>query len=193
MNHKTIILGLAIVPILLQSQTIDAQEKITDQVAVIVMKNRIYAATTEEGLTRVELAAGEEVLAVEARGINALVQTSTRLLGFSAKTQRWAEQRTDLYEQILEKQVTPRLIFVKTNKRLYGFQGLAGRWNVEELGAREELRAVTVKDHLLVAVTERRAGSNQSSTSWAAISSTSVGSPFSWRLRISGFVSTSPT
>jgi hypothetical protein len=156
MNRKMIILGLVIVPILLQSQVIDAQEKITDQVAVIVMKNRIYAATPEEGLIRLELAAGEEVLSVEARGINALVQTSIRLLGFSAKTQRWAEQRTDLYEQILEKQVTPRLIFVKTSKRLYGYQGSAGRWSMEELGAREEVRGIIVKDHLLVAVTERR-------------------------------------
>ena len=145
-----------ITPLLLEAHPTAAQEKITDQVAVIVMRNHIFAATPDEGLIRLDLSAGEEVLAVEARGINALVQTSTRLLGFSGKTQRWSEQRTDLYEQVLEKRVTPRLIFVRTNKRLYGFLGLSGRWSAEELGAREELRDVVVADHITVAVTERR-------------------------------------
>ena len=134
-----------------------AQEKITDQVAVIVLSNQILAATPEEGFVRLELAAGERVLATEARGLNAFVQTSTRLLGFSVKLQRWAEQRTDLSEQIIERRITPRLIFVRSNSRLYGFQGLTGQWRSEELGAREELREVTVADHVTVVVTERRA------------------------------------
>jgi hypothetical protein len=142
---------------LLKVQLATAQEKITDQVAVIVLNNQILAATPDEGFARVELAAGERVLNTEARGLNAFVQTSTRFLGFSGKSQRWAEQRTDLSEQLIEKRITPRLIFVRTNKRVYGFLGQFGQWRSEELGAREELREVAVTDHIAVVVTERRA------------------------------------
>lgn len=148
---------IVILPFLLKVQLATAQEKITDQVAVIVLNNQVLAATPDEGFARVELAAGERVLNTEARGLNAFVQTSTRLLGFSGKLQRWTEQRTDLYEQIIEKRVTPRLIFVRTNKRVYGFLALFGQWRSEELGTREEFREVTVADHIAVVVTERRA------------------------------------
>lgn len=141
----------------LAGQSSSAQERIADQVSVIVVRSHLFAATPDEGLIRLDLSAGEEVLSAEARGLNALVLTSTRLLGFSGKTLRWSEQRTDLFEQILEKRITPRLIFVRTNKRLYGFQGLEGRWKMEELGAREEVREVMAGDHVVVVVTERRA------------------------------------
>jgi hypothetical protein len=156
MNYKIIIFGLML-SLLLEAQPIAAQEKITDQVAVIVLNNQILAATPDEGFVRVELAAGERVLEKETRGLNAFVQTSTRLLGFSSRLQRWAEQRTDLAEQLIEKRITPRLIFVRTSKRVYGFLGLFGQWRSEELGTREELREVTVTDHIALVVTERRA------------------------------------
>jgi len=146
-----------ITPLFLQAQPIAAQEKITDQVAVIVLNNQIFAATPDEGFVRLDLSAGEKVLATEAKGLNAFVHTSIRLLGFSSRHKTWAEQRTDLSEQIIERHITPRLILIRTNRRLYGFQALAGRWRSEEFGAREEVREVTVADHVAVAITDRRA------------------------------------
>lgn len=149
--------GIALLfPLLFEALPVSAEERITDQVAVTVFRDHVIAVTSGEGLTRVDLSAGEEVAAVEARGLNALVQTSTRLLGFSGKVQRWAQQRTDLQERVIERHVTPRLILVRTTKKLYGFQALAGRWKIEELGAREEQRKVLVADHVAVVVTERR-------------------------------------
>lgn len=133
------------------------QERITDDVAVTILRDQIFAATPGEGLPRVELSPGEQVVAVEARGINALVQTSMRLLGFSAKAQRWAEQRTEIFIDVLERRITPQLILVRTNKRLYGFQGPVGTWKVEELGNGEVQRDVLVGDHIAVVVTDRRA------------------------------------
>jgi len=135
----------------------NAQDRITDQVAVTVVRNQVFAITPREGLVRIGLSAGEEVLAVEARGLNALVHTSNRLLGFSAEVQRWVEQRTDIFESFLERRVTSRFILVRTTKRLYGFQGPLGRWKVEEVGPREETRDVLVGEHVAVVVTERRA------------------------------------
>ena len=63
-----------------------AQEQVTDQVGGVVLDNEIFAATHGEGLVRIDLSAGEKVIDVEARGINAPVQTSKRLLGFSGVT-----------------------------------------------------------------------------------------------------------
>ena len=157
MSDKIIIFGLMMSLFLLEAQPIAAQEKITDQVAVIVQENQIFAATPDEGFVRLDLSAGEKVWVTETKGQNAFVQTSIRLLGFSSLHKVWAEQRTDLTEQIMERHITPRLILIRTNRRLYGFQPLAGRWRSEEFGAREEVREVTVADHVAVAVTERRA------------------------------------
>lgn len=157
MERKTITYVLIVTLLfLLKVHPVTAQEKITDQVAVIVLENRIFAATPDEGLVRLELSAGERVLATEARGLNAFVHTSIRILGFSGRLKIWSEQRTDLSEQIIERRITPRLIFVRTHKRLYGFQALTGLWKSEELGSREEVRDVVVADHVIVTVTERR-------------------------------------
>jgi hypothetical protein len=157
MERKTAAYLLIVaLPFLFKVQVAIAQEKVTDQVAVIVLENRIFGATSDEGLVRLELSAGEKVFATEARGLNAFVHTSIRLLGFSSRLKLWSEQRTDLSEQIIERHITPRLIFIRTNKRLYGFQALTGLWKSEELGSREEVRDVVVADHVIVTVTERR-------------------------------------
>jgi hypothetical protein len=135
-----------------------AQDRITDQVAITVVKDYVYAATPDEGLVRIRLKAGEEVLAIEARGLNALVHTSMRLLGFSGgQIKRWFEQRTDIFESVVEQHITSRFILVRTTKHLYGFQGSAGRWIALDINPREELREVLIGEHLAVVITERRA------------------------------------
>lgn len=134
-----------------------AQEQITDQVSVTVFRNRLIGVSPGEGLVRVPLSAGEEILSMDGHGLNALVQTSTRLLGFSGPLVRWVEQRTDFSEQVIAWQATPRLIFVQTTRHLYGFQGELARWKTQELGTREQVRCVIVKDHVVVVTTNRRA------------------------------------
>src|SRR5262245_27860553 len=114
------------------------QERVTDQVAVTVLGNRVYAATSEPGFFSLELANDEDVQAVEARGFNALVQTSTRLLGFSSEARRWSVRETDRDERVAERRVTPCLIFVRTNKRLYGYIAQDGRWGVRDLSSQED-------------------------------------------------------
>jgi len=134
-----------------------AQSPITDQILVTVFRDRIFAATPTEGLMRVELLAGEEVLSTVSKGLNALVHTSARLLGFSSQTMRWSELRTDLSERVQDRRVSPRLMLVRTDKHLYGFQGQLGRWKTEDLGVREEVRDTLMADHVAVVVTDRRA------------------------------------
>ena len=130
---------------------------ITDQVLITVLRVQIFAATPGEGHMRADLLAGEEIIKIESKGLNALVQTSVRLLGFSAQVVRWSEVRTDLGEKVTDSRVTQSLLFVRTNRRLYGFQGPLGRWKTEDLGVREEIRDTLVAENVAVVVTDRRA------------------------------------
>ena len=130
---------------------------ITDQVLITVLRDQIFAATPGEGLMRADLLAGEEIIKIESKGLNALVQTSVRLLGFSAQVVRWSEVRTDLGEKVTDSRVTQSLLFVRTNRRLYGFQGPLGRWKTVDLGVREEIRDTLVAENVAVVVTDRRA------------------------------------
>jgi len=130
---------------------------ITDQVLITVLRDQIFAATPGEGLMRADLLAGEEIIKIESKGLNALVQTSVRLLGFSAQVVRWSEVRTDLGEKVTDSRVTQSLLFVRTKRRLYGFQGPLGRWKTEDLGVREEIRDTLVAENVAVVVTDRRA------------------------------------
>jgi hypothetical protein len=133
------------------------QDRITDQVAVSVLRDQIFAAMSGEGLVRVNLSSGEQLVATEAHGLNALAITSTRLLGFSTQVQRWAEQGLNLNERVMERKVMPRLIVVRTDKRLFGFQGPVGRWKMEEFKLGELPREMLASAHVAVVITGSRA------------------------------------
>jgi hypothetical protein len=139
------------------SSPVRAQTPLLDQILVTVLRDRVFAVTPVEGIMRVDLLAGEEVVAVSSVGLNALVQTSMRLLGFSSQVMRWSELRTDLSERVLDRRVLPRLIVVRTDKHLYGFQGQLGRWKMEDLGLREEVRETLADENVAVVITDRRA------------------------------------
>ena len=132
------------------------QGPVTDQVSVVVFRERVLGVTPGGGLIPVRLAAGETVLAKEAKGINAFVHTTDRLLGFSGPLKRWRVLGMDVTERVITFSVTPRLILVQTDKRLYGFQGPVGRWKVQDLGVQEITGQVIVEDHVAVVVTDRR-------------------------------------
>lgn len=134
-----------------------AQERITDQVAVTVSKERLLGIHRGEGIARLPLLAGEEILKIQSRGINGFVHTSLRLLGFSGTLQRWSELQLDVSELVNNSYVTPRMILVIGEKHLYGFQGGIGRWKVEDFRPRETLIQSIVKDHVAVFITSHQA------------------------------------
>ena len=138
-----------------------SQERTTDQVAVTVsiLRDQVVAVTAGEGLVSVGLTSDDRLLGIEARGLNALVVTSTRLLGFSAQVQRWSEQRLNLNEQVLERKVTSRLILVRSDRRVFGFQGTSGGlWKVEDLTRLgDDFQQILVGAHVAVVLTNRRA------------------------------------
>ena len=137
-----------------------SQERTSDQVAVTVsiLRDQVVAVTAGEGLVSVGLTSDDRLLGIEARGLNALVVTSTRLLGFSAQVQRWSEQRLNLNEQVLDRKVTSRLILVRSDRRVFGFQGSSGLWKVEDLTRLgDDFQQILVGAHVAVVLTNRRA------------------------------------
>jgi hypothetical protein len=92
---------------------------------------------TGPGRREIPLDAQETVTGSGASGINAVVVTSRRLLGFSSRTLTWCETDRDLNEKVLERRVLPTFSVVRTDKHLYGFHGANGIWLDEALGVRE--------------------------------------------------------
>jgi hypothetical protein len=156
-GHSAGTVGFLLGALLTLAGSATAQSPITDQILVTILRDQIFAVTPVEGIMRVDLLAGEQVLKIESKGLNALVQTSLRLLGFSAQVSRWSEVRTDLGEAVKDSRVTQRFLFVRTDRRLYGFQGPLGRWKTEDLGLREEIRETLTAEGVAVVVTNRRA------------------------------------
>ena len=134
-----------------------AQNVITDQVAITSEQGKLFGLTSGEGISREFLASGEDVLVIEAKGVTGFVQTSTRLLGFSGRLNRWVDLTLPTGEQIIKWKVTSRMIVVQGRKAAYGFQSDRGRWKREPWGAGESLKTSAVKAHIAVMVTNRRA------------------------------------
>jgi hypothetical protein len=133
------------------------QNVITDQVAITSKQGKLFGLTSGEGISREFLASGEDVLVIEAKGVTGFVQTSTRLLGFSGRLNRWVDLTLPTGEQIIKWKVTSRMIVVQGRKAAYGFQSDRGRWKRESWGAGESLQDSAVKAHIAVMVTNRRA------------------------------------
>lgn len=71
-------------------------------------------------------------------GINGVVVTSRRLLGFSSRALTWSKKELDLNEKILERKILTSFSLVRTDRHLYGFRGVNGLWLEEALGVREK-------------------------------------------------------
>lgn len=135
----------------------DAHEVVTDGVSITFGQGQLFGMTTGEGIARQALGAGEQVLALEAKGVTGFVQTTTQLFGFSGELKRWVRMNISAGERILNWTVTPRMVIVQGHEAVYGFQSDLGRWKREPWGAGESLQDSAVKAHIAVMVTDRRA------------------------------------
>jgi len=133
------------------------QELITDQVSLTVGRGQIFGVTPGEGIARQFLGSGEEIVAMEAKGVTGFVHTTKRLLGFSGRMLRWVEFPLSSAEHIVEWTVTPWMIIVIGKQQGYAFQSELGRWKKESWGAGEVLGNVQVTSHVGLVMTNRRA------------------------------------
>ena len=133
------------------------QEVVTDQVSITSSRGQLFGITSGEGIARKFLASGEDILVVETKGVTGYVQTTTRLLGFSGRLQRWVDMNLSSAEQVAKWTVTPRMIVVQGREAVYGFQSDLGRWKREPWGAGEVFVNSVVDDYVGVLITNRRA------------------------------------
>lgn len=128
----------------------------SSEVTVLIEQGRAVATSVISGRREIPLDAQETVIGSEASGINAVVVTSRRLLGFSSRTLTWSETDRDLREKVLERRVLPTFSVVRTDKHLYGFHGANGIWLDEALGIQETVKRTQTTDYGAVFVTNER-------------------------------------
>ena len=127
-----------------------------NEVAVWIEPGQAVATSLLSGRREIPLDAQETVTGSGASGINAVVVTSRRLLGFSSHTLTWSKTDRDLNEKVLERRVLPTFSVVRTDKHLYGFRGANGIWLDEPLGIRETVKTTRTTDYGAVFVTNER-------------------------------------
>ena len=133
----------------------DSRELQSD-LSVSIEPGQAVATSPLGGRREIPLDVQETVVVSDAKGINAIVVTSRRLLGFSSRTLTWSKTDRDLHEKIVERRILPTFSLVRTDKRLYGFRGANGIWFKEALGVREKVHRLHSNEYGSVAVTNER-------------------------------------
>ena len=127
-----------------------------NEVTVWIEQGQAVATSLVSGRREIPLDAQETVTGSGASGINAIIVTSRRLLGFSSRTLTWSKTDRDLNEKVLERRVLPTFSIVRTDKHLYGFRGADGIWLDEALRIRETVKMTQTTDYGAVFVTNER-------------------------------------
>lgn len=130
--------------------------ELESEVAVWIEPGLAIAKSPLSGRREITLDAQETVFGSGASGINAIVVTSRRLLGFSSRTLAWSKTDRDLHEKVLERRILPTFSLVRTDKHLYGFRGANGIWFKEALGVREKYHRLHSNNYGSVIVTNER-------------------------------------
>jgi hypothetical protein len=126
------------------------------EITIWIEPGKAVATSVVSGRREIPLDAQETVIGSGTSGVNAIVVTSRRLLGFSSRTLAWSKTDRDLNEKVLERRVLPTFSVVRTDKRLFGFRGANGIWLDEPLGIRETVKTTRITDYGAVFVTNER-------------------------------------
>lgn len=121
-----------------------------------IESDRAVATSPLSGRRETPLEAQEVVISSGTNGINGIVVTSRRLLGFSSRSLTWTKQELDVNEKVLERRLLPTFSLIRTDRRLYGFRGVNGLWLEEALGVREKVHRLHHTDYGAVIVTNER-------------------------------------
>lgn len=114
------------------------------------------ASSPLSGRREIPLGAQEVVISSGASGINGIVVTSRRLLGFSSRALTWTKKELDVNEKLLERKILPTFSLVRTDRHLYGFRGVNGLWLEEVLGVRETVHRFHSNDYGAIFITNER-------------------------------------
>lgn len=126
------------------------------EVTLWVESGQAIATSQLSGRREIPLGAQEVVISSGANGLNGIVVTSRRLLGFSSRALTWTKIELGVNEKILERKILPTFMLIRTDRDLYGFRGVNGLWLKEALGVREKVRRLYSNDYGAVFLTNER-------------------------------------
>ena len=126
------------------------------EVALWLESDHAVATSPFSGRREIRLEAQERVIGSGANGINGIVVTSRRLLGFSSRSLTWNKIDLDLNEKVLERKILAAFSLVRTDRNLYAFRGANGLWFEDALGAREQVNRFHSNDYGAVFITNER-------------------------------------
>ena len=126
------------------------------EVTLWLESNHAVAASPFGGRREIRLEAQERVIGSGANGINGIVVTSRRLLGFSSRSLTWSKIDLDLNEKVLERKTLAAFSLVRTDRNLYAFRGANGLWFEDALGVREQVTRFHSNDYGAVFITNER-------------------------------------
>jgi hypothetical protein len=126
------------------------------EVALWFESGMAVATSQLSGRREIPLGAQEAVISFSTNGINGMVVTSRRLLGFSSRALTWSKKELDVNEKVLERKVLPTFSLIRTDRHLYGFRGVNGLWLEEALGVREKVTRFHSNDYGAVFITNER-------------------------------------
>ena len=126
------------------------------EVAIWFESGMAVAASQLSGRRELPLGAQELVISFGTSGINGIVVTSRRLLGFSSRALTWNKKELDVNDKVLERKILPTFSLIRTDRHLYGFRGVNGLWLEEALGMREKVTRFHSNDYGAVFITNER-------------------------------------
>ena len=126
------------------------------EVALWFESGMAVATSQLSGRREFPLGAQEVVISSGSSGINGIVVTSRRLLGFSSRALTWSKKELDVNEKVLEREILPTFSLIRTDRHLYGFRGVNGLWLEEALGVREQVNRFHSNDYGAVFITNER-------------------------------------
>ncbi len=133
-----------------------AGAELQSEVTLWLESGQAIATSQLSGRRELPLGAQEVVISSGTNGINGIVVTSRRLLGFSSRALTWSKQELDVNERVLERRILPSFSLIRTDRHLYGFRGVNGLWLKEPLGMREKVARFHSNDYGAVFITNER-------------------------------------
>ena len=126
------------------------------EVALWFESGMAVASSQLSGRREIPLGTQEVVISSGTSGINGIVVTSRRLLGFSSRALTWSKKELDVNEKVLDRKILPTFSLIRTDRHLYGFRGVNGLWLEEALGVREKVNRFHSNDYGVVFITNER-------------------------------------
>lgn len=126
------------------------------EIAVWFESGMAVATSQLSGRRELPLGTQEAVIHSGVNGINGIVVTSRRLLGFSSRALTWSKKELEVNEKVLDWKILPTFSLIRTDRHLYGFRGANGLWLEEAFGVREKVTRFHSNDYGAVFITNER-------------------------------------